>query len=179
MSLHPPSGTRGAEFPRGNRHVRAWNHDLIVDAIQRWATETGAPPASSDWNPARGRLMAQSALAKARAWHERIQRFEAGSYPSVNTVRQEFGSFSAALEAAGIASRPSGRTPRTLTDKQVAALKRHDAPGTSAQLAASLRAVHGAQQAKDTDALRSALFDLAAVAMAWCERLADQERVAA
>lgn len=165
-----------ATRPHGNRHGRAWNHDLILDAVARWTTATGAPPAANDWNPARGRINARAALAKARAWHDRIELFEAGGYPSLDTVAKEFGSFSACLAAAGHEPRPVGRTPRELTERQIASLRRREVPGTPSQLAVSFKAVVGAQAAHDQEALASALYDLAAAAMAWCERIATANR---
>jgi hypothetical protein len=139
--------------------------------------EFGAPPTSTEWEVGKPAKYAEAALAKARLWHEKAARFDAASYPSNDTVRRFFGSFNAALEAAGFESRPPGRTPRELTERQVARLRaRSDgmAAGPS-QLARQIKHVIEARAARDTLALRAALYDLAATAMAWCEALPTEE----
>jgi hypothetical protein len=58
----------------------------------------GEPPRTLDWEPARAR----------RLGHEwRADRFEGGLWPSVRVLRRQFGSFNAAIEAAGFTPRPA------------------------------------------------------------------------
>lgn len=148
-----------------------WTKEGVVERIQTWAKDMGDPPTQTDWNPARARMHAQAALGKASSWADRIARFETGEWPSDWTVRKLFGSFSSALEQAGIESRPLGRTPRELTERQVAALRQRNRgePAGPSQLAVKLKAVTSARHGGDKLALKAALFDLAAAAMAWCE----------
>ena len=56
---------------------RDWTPDEIVEAIRRWATEHGSWPRSSNW------------------------QIQVVGYPTYNTVRKHFGSWSEALAAAG------------------------------------------------------------------------------
>lgn len=162
-----------SETPQGNRFQRAWTPESVTDAIHAWAEEYGKPPTSTEWEIGKPGKYAAAALAKARSWHEKAARFDAGTYPSNDTVRRLFGSFNAALHQAGFEPRPPGRTPRDLTDRQMMQLRARrngDGAGPS-QLAVQVRGVLAAQAAKDQMALRSALYDLAAVAMAWCDQL--------
>lgn len=72
--------------------ARRYSRSQIEDAIRRWADQYGAPPALQDWEP-----------SSARRWgnEARAERFEAGEWPSARMVRRQFGSFGAALRAAG------------------------------------------------------------------------------
>jgi hypothetical protein len=72
--------------------ARRYSRSQIEDAIRRWADQYGSPPALQDWEP-----------SSARRWgnHARAERFEAGEWPSARMVRRQFGSFGAALRAAG------------------------------------------------------------------------------
>lgn len=68
----------------------------IVEALQRWAREFGEPPRGIDLKPARAR----------RLGHEwRADRFEAGDRPSTRMISKQFGSLTAAMEAAGLKPR--------------------------------------------------------------------------
>lgn len=58
-----------------------WTKAAIVDAIRRWTDEHGEAPHS-------------------RGWKSRVP-----GYPTSGTVRERFGSFAAALEAAGVEPR--------------------------------------------------------------------------
>jgi hypothetical protein len=80
---------------------KKWTREAIVAAIQAWADEYGEPPAQPDWTPATARAMGDE---------PRAQRFEAtaGRFPGHMTVIGEFGSWNAAITAAGFTPRPSG-----------------------------------------------------------------------
>jgi hypothetical protein len=71
---------------------RRWDRDLIVDAILRHAEEHGRLPTSRDWNRS------------------------TSAHPHATTVLQQFGSWSAALAAAG-SSHTSGATRRARRSK--------------------------------------------------------------
>src|SRR5215217_388883 len=70
--------------------------DEIFEAIRSWARRYGQPPTSIDWEPARARRTGQP-------W--RAARFERGKWPTVRMVRWRFGSFNAAVRAAGLRPR--------------------------------------------------------------------------
>jgi len=85
--------------PNGRRAARTWSEHEIVDAIRRWIAEHGAPPTCLDWDPAR---------ARRKGHPERAARFEAGRWPTTKIVADSFGTFNAAMHAAGIRPRRSG-----------------------------------------------------------------------
>jgi hypothetical protein len=74
---------------------RKWTPESVVAAIHRWADEHGGvPPVAADWN------------ATMAAKYGRASRPD--EYPSAGTVQREFGSWSAAITAAGFDAFPSG-----------------------------------------------------------------------
>lgn len=166
-----------AAVPQGNRFKRSWTSERVLEAIGSWAEEYGKPPTSEEWEIGKPEKRAQAALIKAQLWREKARRFAEGAYPSNDTVRRFFGSFSAAIAAAGFEPRPPGRTPRELTDRQVAELRRrrNGYAASPSQLARDLRNVKEARDAGDGLALRAALFDLAATAMAWAESIPPED----
>jgi len=86
-----------AEFARGLR--KRWSRDRILAAVAAWVELYGAPPAAADWNPA---------MARRQGRPDRAERHAAGDWPFASTVSRYFGSWSAAIEAAGWRSRPRG-----------------------------------------------------------------------
>jgi hypothetical protein len=84
--------------PAGVTRRSRFTPDAIVDAIQRWADRYGEPPTSVDWDAARARRV-------GHVW--RATRFEAGEWPSTRVTSGVFGSFNAAIEAAGYIPRPA------------------------------------------------------------------------
>lgn len=162
--------------PQGNRHRQAWDEDAVLAAVGRWIDATGKPPTSDAWQIGRPAKNAQAAITKARAWQDAAALYEAGTYPSNDTIRRLFGSFGQMLEAAGIPRRPEGRTPRAVTDAQEAMLRLRSG-GMAAgpqQLALDIRVVLQANAAGDRLALRGALMDLAASALAWCDQIGPE-----
>lgn len=79
-----------------------WTRDTIVAAIHGWVARYGAIPAATDWNPSQ---------ARARGLDWRADRFLEGVWPFQATVQKVFGSWSAAISAAGYQPR-EGRPPR-------------------------------------------------------------------
>jgi hypothetical protein len=73
---------------RAQAHAnRRWTPETVIAALHRSAQETGESPSATRW-----------------------LRGDRPDYaPSVGVVQREFGSWSAALEAAGLPQRPAGR----------------------------------------------------------------------
>jgi hypothetical protein len=166
--------------PRGNRFRQAWDRDRVIESVRSWAADYGNPPTSTEWEAGKPAKYAQAALDKARLWNEKAARFDAGTYPSNDTCRRLFGTFGAAIAAAGFEPRPEGRTPRVLTERhreQLRVRMKGDTAGPD-QLAQQIKGVMSARAAGDLLALRGALLDLAAVAMAWAERIDLQPEAA-
>ncbi len=84
--------------PRGEV---VWTNAIIVDRIREWHTLYGSPPAMADWD----------SWKAANRLHdsERTRRFEEadGYWPGAMTLVGRFGSWNAAIEAAGFESRPN------------------------------------------------------------------------
>ena len=83
-----------------------WKPDTVLEAIRRWASEHGSPPMASEWADS----------------FRRHPDFEKGGWPTANTVAYRFGTFNAAVEAAGLqpAHRPGGQPRKPLTPQQLA-----------------------------------------------------------
>ena len=77
---------------------RTYTREQIVAAIRRWHASYGECPRMVDWEPGRARRLGQP-------W--RAERFESGNWPTTRMVRQQFRTFNAAVEAAGLAPRPA------------------------------------------------------------------------
>lgn len=75
-----------------------WTREAIITAIQAWAAEYGEPPATADWFPPKARAINDPA---------RAERFElaAGRWPWKSAVERQFGSWNAAIAAAGFEPR--------------------------------------------------------------------------
>lgn len=97
---------------RRHNHGKPYTDEQLVARIRLWARVTGAPPSKSDWTPSKLRLFAGAARARAAAHLRTVALYEMGDWPSETAVRDRFGSFSAALVAAGFEPRPPGRPPR-------------------------------------------------------------------
>jgi hypothetical protein len=78
-----------------------WTKEAVIDAIKDYADLYGRPPGAMDWLPGMARQHGRPDIA---------ERFYAdGCWPSMNTVRQRFGSWNAGIAAAGFAPKPPGR----------------------------------------------------------------------
>jgi hypothetical protein len=85
-----------------------WGRDGVVSAIRRYYARYGRPPGAVDFNPA---------AARAHGRHDRAERFESdGDYPSTSCAQYVFGSWAAALTAAGFRPNPSGYAARAHDD---------------------------------------------------------------
>lgn len=76
-----------------------WTRELILDRIREWASLYGEPPAIVDWNPHRARHRRHDD-ARARRW-ETVD----GHWPWFSLVFDRFGSWNAAIRAAGFTPR--------------------------------------------------------------------------
>jgi len=81
---------------RGRRRTGPYTCEQITAAILSWSAQFGAPPTTTDWEPSRATRLGQE-------W--RAERFYSGEWPTTKVVQARFGSFNAAIAAAG-------RTPR-------------------------------------------------------------------
>lgn len=102
--LHGASG-RGPNAPTRclpctNAHNAKFGREGHIAAIQRFAERYGKPPSATDFQPA---------LARRIGHPEKADRFYAdGDYPTTTAVLQMFGSWNAAIEAAGFEPVPVG-----------------------------------------------------------------------
>lgn len=87
---------------KGGKTKQVWTPAAGLAAIQEWATLHGEPPAVADWNPHAAEHMLHDP-ARAARWRDAD-----GRWPSFKTVYREFGSWNAAVEAAGFAPRVAG-----------------------------------------------------------------------
>jgi hypothetical protein len=78
-----------------------WTRDAILAAIHAWADVYGEPPAAPDWRPNNARNQLHD--------DARARRFEDanGRWSWADTAIREFGSWNAAIAAAGYEPRPS------------------------------------------------------------------------
>lgn len=111
-----------------------WTAEKCVEAIQEFARRYGAPPTIADLAPALARQAGKRCGAeKAARYEEKALRFERdGCWPWGHTLTAKFGSFQAALRAAGF--EPNARQVRWSRDLIVALMHdwelEHGAPPT-------------------------------------------------
>ena len=154
---------------RIGRYRVEWTATEILDAIRRWTELHGEPPTMADWDPYRARRIGQ-------AW--RVERYDAGEWPSVKSVRNHFGRLSDAIASAGLVPRRQGQRrpqPRPVLDPDVelhvAMIRRFGDNRPPAQrLADAIKLVAAARERGEPADLRVALVDVAAVAMDWAAR---------
>jgi hypothetical protein len=93
--------------PCAHRHEQReahWTTETVSAAIRAWTQANGGtPPAANDWNAARAR------------------RPRGSAYPSLDTAQRIFGSWNAAMAAAGLRPRPRGWYERNAKREQAAA----------------------------------------------------------
>lgn len=90
-----------AAIERG-KDITIWTEERVISAIQDWNATYGEPPAIPDWNPyaARYELVDE---ARAKRWER-----DRGRWPWFTSVVYRFGSWNAAIRAAGFEPRVSG-----------------------------------------------------------------------
>lgn len=78
-----------------------WNRETVAAAIQRFAERYGEPPSAWDFNVS---------LARATGHPEVAERFyRDGDYPHYSSIQYVFGSWNAAIAAAGFEPRGVGK----------------------------------------------------------------------
>jgi hypothetical protein len=77
---------------RSRRVADRFSQEQVIHAIRVWTAQFGAPPTTTDWEPARARRLGQE-------W--RAERFESGDWPSARIVCARFESFNGAVAQAG------------------------------------------------------------------------------
>jgi hypothetical protein len=109
--------------------VDRWTDDAILSAIRLFDTRHGRPPTTTDWSPA-------AASSSGRMPHPDDGP---GDCPSPHTVRRAFGSFPAAVRAAGLEPARTGGSVRWSRARVLAALRDfadcHGRPPTSREWA--------------------------------------------
>lgn len=85
-------------------HNRKWTEERIIDAMHEFERRYGYPPTSVDWNPAHARNNCYGHIADKIA-----KRFDPDVFPSSAVVQGRFGSWNAAMEAAGYVPRGYGQ----------------------------------------------------------------------
>lgn len=81
-----------------------WTQERIIAAMQEYHERYGKTPSCTEWNPA---------LARWRKMPDVAQRFYSdGCWPHVTTVIDRFGSWTAAVDAAGLPRNRAGRRPK-------------------------------------------------------------------
>lgn len=73
---------------------RGMSRRWILESMAEWEDRFGVPPTATDWNP-------QAAYAKSVAWKAQRLADTDRPWPSVSSVQAIFGSWNAALQAAG------------------------------------------------------------------------------
>jgi hypothetical protein len=141
----------------------------ITDAIVEWTRRYGDVPSMADWDPVRARVLGQE-------W--RVQRYHDGDWPSARSVAHHFGSFAAAVAAAGLVPRERSATrehrdaARRHNRLSVATARSGDGPADAAVVADAVRVVAESRRSGDPVALHAALLDLAAAALGYAEAIA-------
>jgi hypothetical protein len=81
-----------------------WTRERIISAMQEYHRLHGTTPSCTAWNPS---------LARWRNSPELADKFYSdGCWPSVQTVQIRFGSWNAAVDAAGLTRNRAGRRPK-------------------------------------------------------------------
>lgn len=94
---------------RYQHEQRRWTPQAIVRAIHEWAAEHGEPPAATDWK-----------ADMKRCRRDRPAR-DAERFPADKTVQAVFGTWNAAIRAAGYTPRRTGHYGRPGEDPKVVA----------------------------------------------------------
>jgi len=152
----------------GSRKANITGPGAVLDAIRAWTLRFGEPPSQTDLDPYRARRTNQP-------W--RVERYEEGDWPSLNTVRHHFGTLAAAIAAAGLEAVPLAETTQDRVQRRRRnrlALVEHGtrrAQGGPNSVAEAVRAVSDARKREDVSDLEAGLLQLACEALRWADRL--------
>jgi hypothetical protein len=89
------------ECRKAERHEAA--RSRVIQAFRDYAAMYGNPPSATAWNVA---------MARKAGRQDLVERYESGNWPATSAVQRLFGSWSAALEAAGFRPNPRGSAAR-------------------------------------------------------------------
>lgn len=105
-----PNQRRCQECER--RHKRETARERIISAMRDWESRYGSPPAANDWNLGQLRDLQKRFHSETIAIAE--ARHEEWKWPHVSAVQSVFGSWNAAIAAAGFEPKKPGhrRNPR-------------------------------------------------------------------
>lgn len=78
-----------------------WTRELIIARIHEWFCLYGEPPGVVDWNPYHAETVLHD-RERSQRWMSRPDH-----WPWMSSVYRQFGSWNAAIEAAGFSPRPS------------------------------------------------------------------------
>jgi hypothetical protein len=73
-------------------HPMIWTQERVRKAILDFKEKHGVYPAATDWNPAKARSLGH---------FDRVKTLQEGNYPFLITVQRLYGTWGAALQAAG------------------------------------------------------------------------------
>jgi hypothetical protein len=82
-------------------HLRIWTRERVLADMVDWFDLFGEPPSAHDWN---------QTLCRSRGWTWRVERYEGTRrrWPFSSGVQELFGSWNAAIEAAGFTAMYGG-----------------------------------------------------------------------
>lgn len=88
----PKASRRCQACEWANPSTKVWTEETVIAAIRRWEDLYGEPPGAHDWN---------IAISRRRGRTVAIERYLSGHWPPTTSVRTVFGSWNAAIAAAG------------------------------------------------------------------------------
>lgn len=95
-------------------HERLMSRRWVLSSMREWAEMFGVPPVGSDWNP-------RHAERQGMVWRAERLAATGRPWPCVTLVQQNFGSWNAAIVAAGFTPNPQGCYGRDGEDPAVVA----------------------------------------------------------
>lgn len=162
------AAVRAAGFEPNPAPARGAGHrgrEAVLVALRTWHDRYGAPPTMADWEPSRARRLGQ---------HWRAERYAAGDWPSMRTVRYHFDTLSAAVVEAGLKPVRRGRRSAAARAVEREAWVKRAAGAASADaraVASAVRAVAVARKDGSDERTRRALVELAVAALSWAETI--------
>jgi hypothetical protein len=115
-----------------------WSAELVLAALVDWQREFGRAPRSWEWSPGSARAAGQGSALGVRRWSREYPR-----WPGAGTVCHYFGSWSAGLEAAGLAFVRVGPWDSPLAERVQIARRMAAAGHTIAAIARELEVNRG------------------------------------
>jgi AcrR family transcriptional regulator len=160
-----PAGTRRPYRPQAHPGRRdRWSRPAILEALRDWVDLNGRPPRRQDWSGERP----EQASEAQRRWMREHPR-----WPSSSCVARHFGSWSVALEEAGLEARrltfPTTVAERVLAARELAATG-HGLSEIANRLGVSRSSAYNYLSARDCPGCGSPLPSPSAEACRECTR---------